>query len=53
MVERRNRENLDLIVCGRIYGFICKMLTWHFLIERCKTGFYTRFLLNLIYGEYR
>jgi hypothetical protein len=25
-VGRRIRENLDLIVCGRIYGFICKML---------------------------
>ena len=24
---KRNGENLDLIVCGRIYGFICKMLT--------------------------
>ena len=26
-VGRRNSENLVLIVCGRIYGFICKMLT--------------------------
>ena len=25
--EERNGENLDLIVCGKIYGFICKMLT--------------------------
>ena len=23
---KRNGENLDLIVCGKIYGFICKML---------------------------
>ena len=23
-VGRRIRENLDLIVCGKIYGFICK-----------------------------
>ena len=29
---KRNGENLDLIVYGRIYGFICKMLTSHFLI---------------------
>ncbi len=29
---KRNGENLDLIVYGRIYDFICKMLTSHFLI---------------------
>jgi hypothetical protein len=46
-VGRRNRENLDVIVCDRIYGFICKMLTWHFLIGGYKTGFYTSSLLNL------
>ena len=45
---KRNGENLDLIVCGKIYGFICKMLTCHFLIEVCKTGFYTSSLLILI-----
>ena len=38
MVKRRKREKLDLIVCGRIYGFICKMLTCHFQIGGCKTG---------------
>jgi hypothetical protein len=47
-VGRRIRENLDLIVCGRIYGFICKMLRWHFLIGGCKTGFYISSLLNSI-----
>jgi hypothetical protein len=45
---KRNGENLDLITCGRIYGFIYKMLTCHFLIGVCKIGFYTSFLLNLI-----
>jgi hypothetical protein len=45
---KRNGANLDLIVYGRIYGFICKMFTWHFLIGGCKTGFYTSSLLNLI-----
>ena len=47
---KRNGENLDLIVCGRIYGFICKILTCHFLIE-----VYTSFLLNLekTFNKYR
>ena len=45
---KRYGENLDLIVCGTIYSFICKMLTWHFLIGGCKTRFYTSSLLNLI-----
>ena len=45
---KRNEENLDLITCGRIYGFIYKMLTCYFLIGVCKIGFYTSFLLNLI-----
>ena len=42
------RKDLDLIVCGKIYDFICKMLTYHFFTGVCKTGFYTNSLLNLI-----
>jgi hypothetical protein len=49
---KRNGENLDLIVYGRIYGFICKMLTSHFLIGVCKIRFYTSSLLNLISNIY-
>ena len=36
-VRRRKREEIDLIVCGWVYGFICKMFMWHPQIGGCKT----------------
>ena len=35
-VGRRKERKLDLIVCDRVYGFICKMLMWHYRIGGCK-----------------
>ncbi len=34
--EEEKRE-LDLIVYSRVYGFICKILMWHYQIGKCKT----------------
>ena len=52
MVEGENEKNWILIVCGKIYCFICKILMWHVWIGGCIMRFYTCYLLNLIWNRF-
>ena len=45
-VGRRKERKLDLIVCDRVYGFICKMLMWHYRIGGCKIVILIEFKLK-------
>jgi hypothetical protein len=45
-VGRRKERKLDLIVCDRVYAFICKMLMWHYRIGGCKIVILIEFKLK-------
>ena len=45
-VGKRKERKLDLIVCDRVYGFICKMLMWHYRIGGCKIVILIEFKLK-------
>jgi hypothetical protein len=43
-VGRRKERNL--IVCGKVYGFICKILRWHYWIGGVLHAVFIEFKLN-------